>query len=155
MHYYQHQVFRLYRSSTQVSDLYRVIMSSFSLSRVPRSWAVFHSVLCIFGVANISFGKLVPVGLRMISVFYNVIVLLCTLSVLLLFCGETNWKQDVFYLIESLDTAVWSGTVAALSITSLIDVFGGRSLSFLLKWNAYIEKAGDISHLQRRRQCLN
>ena len=130
-------------------------MSSLSLSRVPQSWVVFHGILCIFGVANISFGRLVPCGLRMTSVIYNVIVLLCTLSVLLMFFGEINWKQDVFYLIESLDTAVWSGIMAALSITSLVNVFGGHSLNFLLKWNAYIEKAGDISHLQRRHECLN
>ena len=125
-------------------------MSSFSLSHVPRSWVVFHSLLCLFGVANISFVKNMPSGLRILSLFYNVLIVLCTLPVFVMLFEEINWKWDVFKVIQRISAGMWTGTVVALSITSLVNIYQRNILHFLQSWNTYMDKAGDVNQINKR-----
>ena len=125
-------------------------MSPFNLSRVPRSWVVFHSLLCLFGVTNISFVKNTPFGLRILSLFYNVLIVSCTLPVFVIMYEEIDWKWDVFKVIQRISATVWTGTVVALSITSLVNVYQRNILHFLQSWNTYMDKAGDVNQVHKR-----
>ena len=130
-------------------------MSSLSLSHVPRAWILFHSLLCLFGVANISFLKSVPLMLRIVSLVYNVLVVVSTLSIFVMLYEEIDWKQDLFNVIEHVGVGVWVGTFVVLSITSLINVYGGNILHFLHSWNIYMDKADNVNQIHKRHTCIN
>ena len=117
-------------------------MASSSFSHIPRSWILYQSLLCIFGVTNISSIETLPLGIRVTSLLYHTIILTCTAPLFFMYYLGLDWSEDVFRIIERITVGLKLGLIFSFGVSSLINYVCGRKMrTFLQDWENYKENA--------------
>ena len=105
---------------------------------IPRPWIVYQSLLCAFGVANISSIETLPLWIRVTSLLYHVLVVTCTAPLFFMYYLGLDWGNDVFSIIERITLGLNLGQTFVFGFSSLINCLCGRKIRiFLRDWENY------------------
>ena len=128
---------------------------------IPRSWVVYHSLLCVCGVANVSFVETLPLGLRVTSLLYHILTLTLIAPMFLMYCMGVDWHQNMFLVVDWISAGLPLGQMFALGFSSLLtSLFAKTTRSFLRDWEDYKKnKHVDLNihlpwiYINRQRLC--
>ena len=128
-------------------------------SHIPRAWVVYHSLLCICGVANVTFVETLPRGLRVTSLLYHVLTLTSIAPIFTMYCAGIDWHQDVFRVIERVSGGIPLAQILALAISSLVSSRFGKGIWKFMRYtddykkNAQMNSQTTWIYLRRQRLC--
>ena len=104
-------------------------------SKLPISWRVSHILLCLTGVNNVYFIKLLPTSLRVASLIYHAawLCLSAPLFVLYIYCN--TWDGSVTNILQQVGMTISYSYILILGATFMFNALKrNRTTKFLRNW---------------------
>ena len=105
------------------------------MSRIPRSWQIFHIMLCFSGVSNVFFIASYPICMRVASFVYHAAWLCLSIPVVVVYIHSVKWGRSIDNIVMHLSMIMHSSYLITLGTIYAINTLkADRTLKFLKKW---------------------
>ena len=107
------------RSHEVILPLFPELQSDavYNLSRIPRSWRIFHILLCFSGVSNVFFITSYPRCMRVASLVYHAAWLCLSIPVVVVYIHSAKWGRSIDNIVKHISMIMHSSYMITLGTT--------------------------------------